>query len=612
MLLEYPRQYVRRRTESTEVLDASHVRVAVEQHIQIPETQQDWLAWRGATEAPDLSQGPRSAAERELPVIVSLGMHDKTRLPDLQITADDGRHITLLTRRNRAEILWTLLADKYMDHLEEELISEIARLAISVFELSRESSLIAIDRIVCCLNVDFNRASYDWKTWVEFASTFDQAVGIGEPIPPDVTAEKALVGSLLAHANVSHLLVEVDAIPGHSIVLRLQYTDHWDAVSDRWSALRRVAMDSGVDVDSVGKVYTKSRLLTTFESWEKPGADAFRWLLSATARRLSKASLFLCLTPVTYARFHPDADHAQLYYYLPDVPTGTYVVRAFWNSLEDSLAAKEATRINANPEALDLPKALIAEREAFWESLFEAHVETHQGMRSAVGLNSWFKTTKDNLMAVNVGVDRFGFTNTLATSVAALIMVCYVRFAVDPNMPPSALSGGKNDLSAYGSIVVSVVGGLKAVATQQSGSFKAKIARGPRYIVRAYSAVLLFLGVSLAVPEEPSIRFGLAGAALSLSVPVTAYLVVLRYHRLETRQECSSDEDQPGLSWSQRLWLEGQDIQTARLTVAWRSAVLTTMLISLFVVTLILVHYNHDVALVRGFRGWMKAFTSWL
>ena len=64
MLLEYPRQYVRRRTESTEVLDASHVRVAVEQHIQIPGTQQDWLAWRGATEAPDLSQGPRSAASR--------------------------------------------------------------------------------------------------------------------------------------------------------------------------------------------------------------------------------------------------------------------------------------------------------------------------------------------------------------------------------------------------------------------------------------------------------------------------------------------------------------------------------------------------------------------
>ena len=93
--------------------------------------------------------------------------------------------------------------------------------------------------------------------------------------------------------------------------------------------------------------------------------------------------------------------------------------------------------------------------------LSEHHVETHQGVRSTLGLNSWFKNAPNKLMAVDVGIAPYGFTSTLMTSIASVTMVCYARFAIDQQIgnPKSGFA----ELSPYGSVVLGVVGGPMAL-----------------------------------------------------------------------------------------------------------------------------------------------------
>lgn len=259
--LRLPTRYVERRTD------------------RLVELSRDCAHWLNAMQI-TLPIVARRAPRQERPFLVSLGVFEKKRLPDLEVVDGTGAILPIIRRADRTRVLSLLLLQPL---LRSRLVAPPAAPdLVSVSETLQQ---------ILALNSDDARAllpAYGEEVHLTFGA-------VAEHLNADVEAHLAAVASF---ANFTHVLVWVQASPGDRLTLKYTYSERHKH-PELLPSLRAKGMD------------TTRRI---------------RLLMRHSVMRLGLLSVPMRV------RLN-GANHAHSYYLMVRPPDGTEVEAIYWKAL---------------------------------------------------------------------------------------------------------------------------------------------------------------------------------------------------------------------------------------------------------------------------------------
>lgn len=254
-MLRWPGTYVERRVDRILDLGATHERWECLQQILVPAVADP--LWR--------------AADTPQPVVVSLGIFKKNRLPDLRAFAHDGSALSIMTRQQQSDWLASALLERFLtEDVPEETRIEAGGIAAAVFNAKPTETAALLEQYGQC--------------WEAAGTEVDQA-----------TLDEQL---RLLRTFQSHTHVLAWAIPDPSGRVMVKMT------------------------------FTQETTYPYFEAiWNNRQAVPTRSLIWQAIRL---ALMDLCLLPVPIRPSLSGANHSHSFYLLVSTPAGVEVDLAYW------------------------------------------------------------------------------------------------------------------------------------------------------------------------------------------------------------------------------------------------------------------------------------------
>lgn len=215
---------------------------------------------------------------RARPVLLSLGLFSKVRLPDLRAFDCTGRELVVLSRRQRAYLLASQILTKYRSSItvDDEMYTRCERLIALIIERSETEALRARKLLLLLLAVKQH------------------------PLAGDERFQQETRGL----CTTAHLIAIGHARPEQQVVTRITFSD--EIHSGRTSEPVRVS----------------------------PTAKVGRLRPSAWPSNVLDLLAYLGFIPHTLERRCATADHTQSYHLIAKAPTGAEIARLYWNDIE--------------------------------------------------------------------------------------------------------------------------------------------------------------------------------------------------------------------------------------------------------------------------------------
>lgn len=414
--------------------------------------------------------------------VVSLGLYDKTRHPDLVATDAGGRQLAVLDRQSRG----TILGHAYLAKALQTRDCFGRRVHLSQVEYD------ALLRVIAQVaSLDGNRAEISVQYWIsEIAKTKG-------PLK-QIVSNNEFSSDLQHLGNEIHLLVYLPAKPDDNVVVNHSFLEARAGVS-LWSDF------AGTAPAFVQRLPTRPIRFVVRWLW---------WTLFGTIRALLR---FIGLVPFLIPMANRNAEHVESLHIILDAPDGLTIEDTFWEHLTEYGA-------DANDERID---PLRAAAVRFWRFLRRVFDSDSRAVASEFrrGRTATLSAHEDEIV---VGAHRYWFglqvapSPLLGTSAVVVATVSLV-LALTALVGSGACNGTSPCPNTTGlGIMVALPGIAAGILAQAKSRVTAKIGRGPRSLTLGAAicpyviAVLLAFGQRTPAQLEPWSRLG-AGFAASVS-----------------------------------------------------------------------------------------------
>ncbi len=306
-LLYNPRNMIERRVETFTLPSHNSYRWKIVQQIRIP--------------------GKSDATTPTDTFVVSLGMFEKKRTPDLEARDDEGRELAILTRDARGSVMATALIGRYLDDTpycidndeyyfaltevkqkaglplspaEQELLRLVEYVADSIKCITTYASDDAQERfddLIAYLNREPCLGDGGWPGLlqeIDVTPASEEPEGSNEEAPArrTVTLDDQLTGFI----GTVHVLAEVRTKPGAAVTVTMTFSD--------------LIKYESPDPNSLGTLRARAR-----QCW-------YRWFQKWG------------LLPATLVRQVHNADHSNSFYIVSHPPDGANIVRSYWKNVD--------------------------------------------------------------------------------------------------------------------------------------------------------------------------------------------------------------------------------------------------------------------------------------
>ena len=307
-LLYNPRNLIERRVETFTLPSHTEYRWKIVQQVRIP--------------------GKPDATTQTGTYIVSLGMFEKKRTPDLEARDGAGNELAVLTRDARGSVMASALMGRYLDDTpyrigdsecffaltqvkresglplspaEQEMLRLVEYIADSIKCITTygsENAQQKLDDLICDLQEEPHIGDGGWPELLREIDVTppteqgSQGVDTEGPERSKVTLEEQLTGFV----GTVHVLAEVRAEPGTAVTVTMTFSD-----------LIKYESPSPESLPTLG-----ARLHQRWRRWFQ------RW----------------GLLPATLVRQVHNADHSNSFYIVSHPPDGASIVRSYWKNVD--------------------------------------------------------------------------------------------------------------------------------------------------------------------------------------------------------------------------------------------------------------------------------------
>ena len=230
---------------------------------------------------PLLKTDPSDNVE-EVPTLITLGLFSKARLPDLEITCEPNKYVSLLTSGVRAALLAAALISGYLKNAPpSEELSELSEKIMTLIIGQEETKLKQ-----ALASVEANALTIALKTHD----------------PPSHDAFMAACRNL---TRSTHILAVVHAKPGSSILVKYSFTDF---------VKRRPFVEE------------------LKEDWHNTNAvhGTGRAIYVVTSGIIGRVLEFFSMLPIILSREMGNINHTRSYYLLAECPKGLSASELYW------------------------------------------------------------------------------------------------------------------------------------------------------------------------------------------------------------------------------------------------------------------------------------------
>lgn len=462
LLVLHPRRYIERRCETAVVESDKTYSWSVRHQVRLPELPDD-----------DGRESRRST-------IVSLGLHSKARLPDLEAFDPSGRRLSILSRHESGYVLALLFVSRWARSYSvaeriERLTEEEARRVLQwlavftrwckpIIELSEEMAVARIRQLQTLL----------WRV---------SRINAKDPsrlsLPPLVSGlinvvlqNSALWTEMTALATTRHVLAYAEGRPNESLEFVVKFTDRIEyerrrkelGSRDQWFSGRR----SSILLRWIDRL-AGARL-------GKPVAERADFMIGSMLSLL----MTLGLLPLPVVRRNINADHCESFYLDVRTPIGVETVRFYWRE-------RENRRVSANSTLYECEGAVI--------TAYNRPISDIRDRDSSLEVQA----------APHPGLSLAALLSLLITVAASWI---YLHLGAIVNSP-SSLTGIVGTLQLF----TLVPGGLVAGLAARQAAFASLVSRGPRRLALVLATLTTGLGGAIGLRSPRTVTEAIAVSA---------------------------------------------------------------------------------------------------
>ena len=336
LVMAFPAKYVERRVETLTLLTHSAMGWATTHQIRPP------AITSTSPRSPVFGRNHEPIQGGRAPLVLSIGLFNRMRIPDLMVTSSSGERVPLLSRDERSYLTAAAIFSGYLTDFSIEnetakrlLIGSLDSKLVEGIALRLHTIVARFADTISCDSAAAGKKLSNAYDWMARAIT-QTSIGRRADKLDDITALfiQFILGNsefwidISATLNAVHILAFVAANPDESTVLSLEWSDRrmlrssYTPWSDRPLASTR-------DSESRfarwfyrvhGKGGSRARLIEFFD----------RYVL----RNVIRILMNLALVPKMFVFSCQNAHHCESYYLLLNDEDDVDVVRLYWSSDE--------------------------------------------------------------------------------------------------------------------------------------------------------------------------------------------------------------------------------------------------------------------------------------